>query len=144
MNIITYSKNNKVILLTAHRRENLWERMENICYAMKEIIEKYPDVSVVFPVHLNPLVRKTVYSILWNIERVYLTEPLSVFDLHNLINKSYLVATDSWWLQEEAPFLWKPVLVLRTETERPEAVEAWTVKIVWVEKNNIIMEMTSI
>ena len=130
--------NKRLILVTAHRRENIWENLKNICEAIKETINKYADVIAVFPVHLNPVVRETVYQVLWGVDRCYLTEPLDVFDLHNLINKSYLVATDSWWLQEEAPFLWKPVLVLRTETERPEAVEAWTVKIVWVNKDNII------
>lgn len=136
LNTINYS--NRVILLTAHRRENIWKNIEQICIAIKEIVEKYNDVSVVYPVHLNPAVKEPVHSMLWNHERIYLTEPLDVFDLHNLINKSYLVATDSWGLQEEAPFLWKPVLVLRTETERPEAVDAGTVKIVWVWKDNII------
>lgn len=131
----------RLILVTAHRRENVWENLKNICEAIEEIIKKYNDVIVVFPVHLNPVVREIVYQVLWNVERCYLTEPLDVFDLHNLINKSYLVATDSWWLQEEAPFLWKPVLVLRTETERPEAVDAWTVKIVWVKKEFIMKNM---
>ena len=135
LNSIDYSK--RIILVTAHRRENIWKNIEQICLAMKEIVEKYDDISVVYPVHLNPAVKEPVHSILWNHDGIYLTEPLDVFDLHNLINKSYLIATDSWWLQEEAPFLWKPVLVLRTETERPEAVDAWTVKIVWVDKDNI-------
>lgn len=137
LNNIDYN-NKRLILITAHRRENIWENLKNICEAVKDVINKHKDVIVVFPVHLNPIVRETVYQKLWNIDRCYLTEPLDVFDLHNLINKSYLVATDSGGLQEEAPFLWKPVIVLRTETERPEAVEAWTVKIAWVRKDDII------
>lgn len=128
----------KVILVTAHRRENLGKALENICYAIKQIAEKYSDVRIVYPVHLNPAVSNTVKSILGNVKNVYLIDPLNVQELHNLMDKSYLVMTDSGGLQEEAPALGKPVLVLRNETERPEAVKAGTVKIAGTETNTIV------
>lgn len=131
------AKAGRTILLTAHRRENLGEPLKNICQAVKRIVEEFTDVQVVYPVHLNPVVRETVFSILGKTERVHLIEPLDVEDMHNLMNRSYLVMTDSGGLQEEAPSCGVPVLVLRTETERPEAVEAGTVKVVGVEKLNI-------
>lgn len=118
----------KVIVLTAHRRENLGEPMENIFGAVKKIAEEYKDVEIVYPVHLNPLVREPAKRILGEVENVHLIEPLDVQELHNLMDRAYLVMTDSGGLQEEAPALGKPVLVLRQETERPEAVNAGTVK----------------
>ena len=130
----------KIIFMTAHRRENLGEPLKNICEAVKEIANNN-DVEVVYPVHLNPLVQETAHSILDGIENVHLIEPLDVLTTHNLINKSYLVLTDSGGIQEEAPSLGKPVLVLRNETERPEAVTAGTVKIVGTNKN-VIVEQT--
>ncbi len=130
-------ENNRVILVTAHRRENLGEPLENICQAILETVEAFPDVQVVYPVHLNPLVQETARSILGNHERIHLIAPLDVTELHNLMNKCYMVMTDSGGLQEEAPSLGKPVLVLRNETERPEAVEAGTVKIAGVNKDEI-------
>ncbi len=123
---IDFSK--KVIVLTAHRRENLGEPMENIFRAVKKIAEEYKDVEIVYPVHLNPLVREPANRILGDVENVHLIEPLDVQELHNLMDRAYLVMTDSGGLQEEAPALGKPVLVLRQETERPEAVNAGTVK----------------
>lgn len=137
LNAIDY-KNKRVITLTAHRRENLGKPLENICESVNEITKKYEDVVFVYPVHLNPKVREIVFERLGNNDRVELIEPLDVKELHNLMNRSYLVATDSGGIQEEAPALGKPVLVLRTETERPEAVEAGTVKLVGVDKENII------
>lgn len=131
-------ENNKVILLTAHRRENLGKPLENICDAVNEITNEYENVRFVYPVHLNPKVRECVYNKLGDNKSVNLIEPLDVKELHNLMNKCYMVATDSGGIQEEAPALGKPVLVLRTETERPEAVEAGTVKLVGVEKENIV------
>lgn len=131
-------ENNKVILLTAHRRENLGKPLEQICDAINEVTKRYGNVKFVYPVHLNPKVRECVYAKLGNNPSVTLIEPLDVKELHNLMNKCYLVATDSGGIQEEAPALGKPVLVLRTETERPEAVEAGTVKLVGVETNNIV------
>lgn len=130
-------ENKRVIIVTAHRRENLGEPLENICNAIKEIIEEYPDTEAVYPVHLNPAVRETVWGILGETERIHLIDPLDVEELHNAIARSFMVMTDSGGIQEEAPALAKPVLVLRCETERPEAVEAGTVKIAGVEKDVI-------
>jgi len=135
---IDFSK--KVILLTAHRRENLGTPLENICEAVAHLAKDNTDIEIVYPVHLNPKVQTTAKNILGNIPNVHLIHPLTVDDLHNLMARCYLVMTDSGGLQEEAPSLGKPVLVLRTETERPEAVEAGTVKIVGVERKNIIKE----
>ena len=128
----------RVILVTAHRRENLGKPLENICNALKEIVTTYPDVELVYPVHLNPAVRETVFGILGDVERVHLIEPVNVDELHNAMAKSYLIMTDSGGIQEEAPALAKPVLVLRRETERPEAVAAGTVKIAGVDKDVIV------
>ncbi len=130
-------ESNRVILVTAHRRENLGEPLKNICTAILETVEEFPDVHVVYPVHLNPLVKNTAEEILGNHPRIHLINPLDVTELHNLMSKCYMVMTDSGGLQEEAPSLGKPVLVLRNETERPEAVTAGTVKIAGVDKDNI-------
>ena len=127
----------RCVLMTAHRRENLGAPLENICRAVKRIVEEFPDLEVVYPVHMNPAVRDTATAILGNMDRVHLIKPLDVEDMHNLMDRSFLVMTDSGGLQEEAPACGVPVLVLRTETERPEAVEAGTVKIVGVDENNI-------
>ncbi|WP_244282030.1 non-hydrolyzing UDP-N-acetylglucosamine 2-epimerase [Maledivibacter halophilus] len=136
LNNIDY-KNKKVILLTSHRRENLGKPMENIFSAIKEIVMKNEDAEVVFPIHLNPKVREIAFSILENTPRVHLIDPLDYEPFANLMNRAYVILTDSGGIQEEAPALGKPVLVLRTETERPEAVEAGTVNIVGVEKEEI-------
>lgn len=128
----------RVIIVTAHRRENLGEPLENICNALKHIVTKYDDVELVYPVHLNPAVRETAFGILGDLDRVHLIEPLDVEDLHNAMARSFMVMTDSGGIQEEAPALAKPVLVLRKETERPEAVAAGTVKIAGVDKDVII------
>jgi len=122
-------KNKRILTVTAHRRENLGEPLANICRALKVISEKYNDVEIVYPVHLNPVVQETAKSILGCRSNVHLISPIGVSDMHNLMNLSYMVLTDSGGLQEEAPSLGKPVLVLRNETERPEAVKAGTVKI---------------
>lgn len=127
----------RCILMTAHRRENLGQPLINICNAVKRIVEGYSDIEVVYPVHMNPAVRDTAMDILGNMDRVHLIHPLDVEDMHNLMSKSYLVMTDSGGLQEEAPACGIPVLVLRTETERPEAVEAGTVKVVGVDEETI-------
>ena len=128
----------KIILMTAHRRENLGKPLENICNAAKTIIETHPDAELVYPMHLNPKVRETATSILGGMDRVHLIDPLDVEELHNAMKRSYMVMTDSGGLQEEAPSLGKPVIVLRNETERPEAVEAGTVLMGGVDKNVII------
>lgn len=137
LNQLDFEKN-RVIVVTAHRRENLGKPLENICQALKTLVEEYPDVELVYPVHLNPAVRETVFGILGEMDRVHLIDPLTVDELHNAMARSYLVMTDSGGIQEEAPALAKPVLVLRRETERPEAVAAGTVKIAGVDKEVIL------
>ena len=127
----------KVIVMTAHRRENLGEQLKNICRAVLRIVNDFDDVEVVYPVHLNPAVREVVFDILGNHDRIKLIDPVNADELHNAIKRGYLVLTDSGGLQEEAPSLGKPVLVLRNETERPEAVDAGTVKIAGVNEDNI-------
>ncbi len=136
LNEIDY-KNKKVILLTAHRRENLGSPMENIFTAIKEVVTKNEGVEVVFPLHLNPKVRAIAYRILEDVPRVHMIEPLDYEPFANLQSRAYMILTDSGGIQEEAPALGKPVLVLRTETERPEAVEAGTAKIAGIEKEKI-------
>lgn len=131
-------ENKRVIIVTAHRRENLGEPLENICNALKELVTTYDDIELVYPVHLNPAVRETVFSILGGLDRVHLIDPLTVDELHNAMARSFMVMTDSGGIQEEAPALAKPVLVLRKETERPEAVAAGTVKIAGVVKEDIV------
>ena len=133
---------NRVIIMTAHRRENLGEPLRNICNAVRDLVEKFEDIVVVYPVHLNPAVRETANEILGNHDRIKLIDPVNADELHNAIKRGFLVLTDSGGLQEEAPSLGKPVLVMRTETERPEAVESGTVKIAGVERN-VIFEMAS-
>ena len=128
----------RIILVTAHRRENLGQPLENICTALKEIAQTYTDVEIVYPVHLNPAVKQTAERILGGVDKVHLIKPLDVEDLHNAMKRCYMVMTDSGGLQEEAPALAKPVLVLRKETERPEAVQAGTVKIAGVETDDIL------
>ena len=128
------------ILLTAHRRENLGEPLRQICEAVRQLAKEYPDIQIIYPVHLNPAVREVVFPALEKLENVYLTEPLDVEDMHNLMSRCYLVMTDSGGPQEEAPALGLPVLVLRTETERPEAVQAGTAKVVGVETAAIVRE----
>lgn len=130
-------KGKRVISMTAHRRENLGVPLEQICMAVKDIADSYDDVKIIYAVHLNPAVRETTFGILGNHPRIHLIDPLDVQDMHNLMNISYIVMTDSGGLQEEAPSLGKPVLVLRKETERPEAVAAGTVKLAGIERDNI-------
>lgn len=127
----------KVILVTAHRRENLGEPLRNICTGIRKVVETYPDVEVIYPVHLNPAVQEVAKEILGEHDRIHLIEPLDVEDLHNIMARCYMVMTDSGGLQEEAPALGKPVLVLRNETERPEAVIAGTVKIAGTNSDTI-------
>jgi len=128
---------NRVLLVTTHRRENLGGRMREIYLALRDIIEQAPDVEIVFPVHKNPAVRRPVQEVLGGLERVHLIEPLDYRPFVNLMQKCYLVLTDSGGMQEEAPSLGKPVLVLRDTTERPEAVEAGTVKLVGASRERV-------
>lgn len=139
LNLIDY-ENKRVILVTAHRRENLGVPLENICTAILEIANTYSDVEIIYPVHLNPAVRETAFSILAGNERIHLIDPVDVDELHNLMNKCYMVMTDSGGLQEEAPSLGKPVLVLRSETERPEAITAGTARLAGTDKK-VIFDM---
>lgn len=127
--IIDWVGDDRMIMLTAHRRENLGEPMRNMFRAIKRIIEKYEDIKVVYPVHLNPIVVQTAEEIFGDCDRVKLIKPLEVLDFHNLLNKSYLILTDSGGIQEEAPSLGKPVIVLRDTTERPEGIAAGTLKL---------------
>lgn len=127
--IIDWVEDSRMIMLTAHRRENLGEPMRNMFRAIKRIIEKYEDIKVVYPVHLNPIVVQTAEEIFGDCDRVKLIKPLEVLDFHNLLNKSYLILTDSGGIQEEAPSLGKPVIVLRDTTERPEGIAAGTLKL---------------
>ena len=119
-----------MILLTAHRRENLGEPMRHIFKAIRRIVDEFDDVKVIYPIHLNPLVRSIANEIFNGCDKVKLIEPLEVFDFHNFQNKSYIILTDSGGIQEEAPSLGKPVLVLRDTTERPEGIKAGTLKLV--------------
>ncbi|SDC07595.1 MULTISPECIES: non-hydrolyzing UDP-N-acetylglucosamine 2-epimerase [unclassified Candidatus Frackibacter] len=130
--------NKKVILLTSHRRENLGQPMRNIFESVNEIVKSNKDVEIVFPVHLNPKIRQLVNDTLKDVERIHLVEPLDYKPFVNLMSRSYLVMTDSGGIQEEAPSLGKPVLVLRNTTERPEAVKAGTVKLIGTDKNMIV------
>ncbi len=120
----------RLILVTAHRRENFGEPIKNICHALIEIIDQHPDIEIVYPVHLNANVQKPVRALLSGNQRIHLLDPVDYLDLCSLLNKAYLVLTDSGGIQEEAPALGKPVIVLRNETERPEAVETGTVVVV--------------
>ncbi|NLK23846.1 MAG: UDP-N-acetylglucosamine 2-epimerase (non-hydrolyzing) [Clostridiales bacterium] len=133
-------KNKKVIMVTAHRRENWGEGIEKICTALNKIVEENKDVELVYLVHLNPIVKDVVYKMLGGKERIHLLNPLDTKETHNLMNKCFMVMTDSGGIQEEAPHLGKPVLVLRDVTERPEAVKYGTVKLVGTDVNKILTE----
>lgn len=137
LNNIDY-KNKKVIMVTAHRRENWGQGIENICKSLKALVDRYEDVELVYLVHLNPVVKDVVYKYLGGMDRVHLLSPLDTKETHNLMNKCYMIMTDSGGLQEEAPHLGKPVLVLRDVTERPEAVKVGTVKLVGTDIDNIL------
>ena len=130
----------KLILLTTHRRENLGDPMRNIFNAVKRLVIEVPNIKVVYPIHLNPNIRKIADEVIGNNDKIKIIEPLEVFDFHNFINKSYLILTDSGGIQEEAPSLGKPVLVLRDTTERPEGISAGTLKLVGTDENNIYNE----
>lgn len=135
--VLDWVGNSRMILLTAHRRENLGEPMYHVFRAVKRIIDEFPDVKVVFPIHLNPKVREIANEILGNCERIKMIEPLEVFDFHNFQNKAYIILSDSGGIQEEAPSLGKPVLVLRDTTERPEGIKAGTLKLAGTDENKI-------
>lgn len=134
---LEWAKGSRLILITAHRRENLGEPMENMFRAIRRVMKEFLDVKVIYPIHMNPVVRETANNILAGEERIHIIEPLEVLDFHNFLNKSYLILTDSGGIQEEAPSLGKPVLVLRDTTERPEGIDAGTLKLVGTEEETI-------
>lgn len=143
LNNIDY-KNKKIITMTAHRRENLGKPLENICNAILKLVKDNEDIEIVYAVHFNPLVREVSNRILGDNPRIHLIDPIDMTDMHNLINLSYMVMTDSGGLQEEVPSLKKPVLVLRNVTERPEGVTAGVLKLAGTEENNIISLATEL
>lgn len=132
--------NNRIILFTAHRRENFGEPIINFCQAIEEIVGRYKDVSIIYPVHMNPNVKDVVFEHLEGKERIHLVEPLSYVTFVHLMKTAYLILTDSGGIQEEAPALATPVLVLRNVTERPEAVESGTVKVIGTDTSSIVQE----
>ena len=134
---VEWAKDSRLIVLTAHRRENIGDTMRGMFRAIKKICEKYTDVKVVYPVHLNPAVVSAANEVLGDMDRVRLIKPLEVFEFHNLLAKSHIILTDSGGIQEEAPSLHKPVIVLRDTTERPEGVEAGTLKLAGTDENVI-------
>lgn len=138
--VTDWAEGSRLILLTAHRRENLGEPMRGMFRAIRRIADEFQDVKVVYPMHLNPKVREVAHDVFDGQDRIRLIEPLDVFDFHNFMAKSHLVLTDSGGIQEEAPSLGKPVLVMRDTTERPEGVEAGTLKLVGTEEENVYAE----
>lgn len=137
---LDWASDSRLILMTAHRRENLGEPLKNIAKAVLKLVEDNDDVKVIYPVHLNPKVKDTINPIIGNHERIHLIDPLDVLDFHNFIARSYFIMSDSGGIQEEAPSLGKPVLVLRDNTERPEGVEAGTLKLVGTNPEKIQKE----
>ena len=127
---LEWAKGSKLIMLTAHRRENLGEPMHHMFRAIKRIVDEYRNVKVIYPIHLNPIIRQAADEELGDCERVHIIEPLEVIDFHNFLARSYMILTDSGGIQEEAPSLGKPVLIMRNTTERPEGIKAGTLKIV--------------
>ncbi len=137
---LDWAAGSRMILLTAHRRENLGEPLRQIFRAVRRVVESMPDVRVIYPIHMNPQVRSAAAEILADCDRVHLIEPLDVFDFHNFISHAELVLTDSGGIQEEAPSLGKPVLVLRDTTERPEGIQTGTLKLVGTDEDAIVRE----
>lgn len=134
---LEWAKGSRLITLTAHRRENLGEPMRHMFRAIKRIIDETPDIKVIYPIHMNPVVRNAANEIFGGCDRIHLIDPLDVLDFHNFLARSYLILTDSGGIQEEAPSLGKPVLVMRSTTERPEGVEAGTLKLVGTNEETI-------
>lgn len=137
---LDWTRGSRLILLTAHRRENLGEPMHNMFRAIRRIVDETPDVKVIYPIHLNPAVRNAANEELGNDDRIRIIEPLDVLDFHNFMARSYLILTDSGGIQEEAPSLGKPVLVMRDTTERPEGIKAGTLKLVGTNEETIYRE----
>ena len=134
---LEWAKDSRLILITAHRRENLGEPMRNMFRAIRRVMEEHPDVKAIYPIHMNPVVRQTANEVFGDEERIHIIEPLDVLDFHNFMSRSYMILTDSGGIQEEAPSLGKPVLVMRDTTERPEGIEAGTLKLVGTEEDII-------
>ena len=141
---LEWAEGSRLIMITAHRRENLGEPMKNMFRAIRRVMDENPDVKAIYPIHMNPVVRETANAILGDDERIHIIEPLEVLDFHNFLNKSYLILTDSGGIQEEAPSLGKPVLVMRDTTERPEGIKAGTLKLVGTEEETIYNEFTKL
>lgn len=139
-----WAEGSRLIMITAHRRENLGEPMHNMFRAIRRIIEEYPDIKAIYPIHLNPAVREVADEILSGCDRIRIIEPLDVLDFHNFLNRSYLILTDSGGIQEEAPSLGKPVLVMRDTTERPEGIKAGTLKLVGTNEDTIYREFKNL
>ena len=127
---LEWAKDSKLIMVTAHRRENIGEPMRNMFKAIKRVLSEYPDVKAIYPIHMNPAIREIADEVLGNDSKIHIIEPLDVLDFHNFLSRSYLILTDSGGIQEEAPSLGKPVLVMRDTTERPEGIKAGTLKLV--------------
>ena len=139
---LEWAKDSRLILITAHRRENLGEPMGNMFRAIRRVMDEHSDVKAIYPIHMNPVVRQTADEILGNDERIHIIEPLDVLDFHNFQARSYMILTDSGGIQEEAPSLGVPVLVMRDSTERPEGIAAGTLKLVGTEEETIYNEFT--
>lgn len=137
---LDWAEDSRLILLTAHRRENLGEPMHSMFRAIRRIVDETPDVKVIYPIHMNPVVRKAADEELGDDDRIHIIEPLDVLDFHNFMARSYLILTDSGGIQEEAPSLGKPVLVMRDTTERPEGIKAGTLKLVGTDEEVIYRE----
>ena len=134
---LEWAEGSRLIMITAHRRENLGEPMEHMFRAIKRVMNEHADIKAIYPIHMNPVVRETADAILGGDDRIHIIEPLEVLDFHNFLSRSYLILTDSGGIQEEAPSLGKPVLVLRDTTERPEGIEAGTLRLVGTEEEAI-------
>ncbi|MEK1310395.1 UDP-N-acetylglucosamine 2-epimerase (non-hydrolyzing) [Limosilactobacillus fermentum] len=137
---LTWAKGSRLILITAHRRENLGEPMHHMFKAIRKVMDEYPDLKAIYPIHMNPIVRQEAEQYLGNDDRIHIIEPLDVLDFHNFMKQSYLILTDSGGIQEEAPSLGKPVLVMRDTTERPEGIKAGTLKLVGTDEETIYKE----
>ena len=135
--VLEWAKDSRLIMITAHRRENLGEPMKHMFRAIRRVCDEHPDIKAVYPIHMNPAVRETAQAILGDDERIRIIEPLDVLDFHNFLARSYLILTDSCGIQEEAPSLGKPVLVIRDTTERPEGIAAGTLKLVGTDEGTI-------
>lgn len=134
---LEWAEGSRLIFITAHRRENLGKPMHNMFRAIRRVIEEHPDVKALYPIHMNPAVRKAAAEELSGLDRIHIIDPVEVFDCHNIMARSYLILTDSGGIQEEAPSLGKPVLVMRDTTERPEGIDAGTLKLVGTEEETI-------